>query len=639
MHFFNLFLRIFRVTEHLHGLLRAYSPVFLMPILLIISSFGLASLPQPVLAAALNLPKDAAGWTVFKPSPDTRIMYVSTAGNDSTGQIYSASTGVVGSNPFNPSGAILPFRTYAAAFANTREAMPDWILFRRGDTFYETIGSNIRSGRSASEPFVIGSYGDSGLSPLLKTGNVTGIRITRESRSAAAWQHIAVFGLNLYAHTRNPEDPEYVEADGTGGARGVLIATGGASGNRVNNIRIEGCKIGFFSNNITIQSNIGPGTISDIDIRRNIIHYSYATNAHSSGLGGGPASDVLVEENIFDHNGWLIQSFNSTQAGGQATVHNHNIYFDGVTNNTVRSNIFSRASSIGTKLQGGEELYNLVVDNNLYIDGEIGVESCNNYTEGRGYPDKLYRVKSPVVSNNVFYNIGRSRPTNGSTSWDIWQQGWDGGQVYSNLSLRNGDNGGIEGIFAVIGDKSRNSSYFDNVVYSTGVHTTGVYYRPYSGDQTNITNLSIYQNYFAPVGATASLRNVLGTTLDISETAFTHNVYPTQATFRVGNEAYSLSQWLSNYEPTATFAVRSFSDKDRTVETYMSRLGGAANLDAFISAAVAQDRYKWDTRYTAAVVNDYLRAGFDMPLQGNKDYENAISAPIHLRLINGGSSE
>ena len=83
---------------------------------------------QPAICGHIILPQDSNGWTVFTPSADTRIMYVSATGNDSTGQIYSSTSEEVGSNPFNPSKNILPFATYEAAYANVRWGYPDWIL-------------------------------------------------------------------------------------------------------------------------------------------------------------------------------------------------------------------------------------------------------------------------------------------------------------------------------------------------------------------------------------------------------------------------------------------------------------------------------------------------------------------------------
>ena len=42
----------------------------------------------------------------------------------------------------------------------------------------------------------------------------------------------------------------------------------------------------------------------------------------------------------------------------------------------------------------------------------------------------------------------------------------------------------------------------------------------------------------------------------------------------------------------------------------MQSLSQTATIAAFIAKCRAQDRYSWDTDYTAEVVNDWLRAGF-----------------------------
>ncbi len=118
----------------------------------------------------ISLPQDGNGWTIFTPSADSRIIYLSSTGNNSTGKYYSPQDSEIGNDPFNPTGPIQSYSTYAAAYTQTRNGYPDWILIKRGDTFIETIGNQIRDGRNAQEPFVIAAYGDTGLSPVFKTG-------------------------------------------------------------------------------------------------------------------------------------------------------------------------------------------------------------------------------------------------------------------------------------------------------------------------------------------------------------------------------------------------------------------------------------------------------------------------------------
>ena len=83
---------------------------------------------------------------------------MSSAGDDDNASFYTAGDVAVGNDTFNPSGSIVAFETYAAAYALTRDGYPDWILLKRGDEFTFTIGSSIRSGRDSDEPFLIGAY-------------------------------------------------------------------------------------------------------------------------------------------------------------------------------------------------------------------------------------------------------------------------------------------------------------------------------------------------------------------------------------------------------------------------------------------------------------------------------------------------
>ena len=54
-------------------------------------------------------------------------------------------------------------------------------------------------------------------------------------------------------------------------------------------------------------------------------------------------ASVLLEENIFDHNGWYVQqpdNTNNNSEGGQATMFNHNTYFSDSSDTISRRNIF-----------------------------------------------------------------------------------------------------------------------------------------------------------------------------------------------------------------------------------------------------------------------------------------------------------
>jgi len=56
-----------------------------------------------------------------------------------------------------------------------------------------------------------------------------------------------------------------------------------------------------------------------------------------------------------------------------------------------------------------------------------------------------------------------------------------------------------------------------------------------------------------------------------------------------------------------------FADPDRDIPSYHESLGGVATIEAFLAGARAQRRGHWCAEYTAAVVNQWIREGFESP--------------------------
>ena len=202
-----------------------------------------AILPMAGFTAPIDLPRDSDGWTVFAPSADARIAYVSVDGNDDVGDVYSPQDAAIGSDPFNPAGPVHAFATYAEAFSRMRGGYPDWILLKRGDEFTFTIGAQVCSGRAADEPFLIGAYGPSGDSPLLKNESGSALRVDDAA-------YLAVSGIDFFANTRDPDSPDYVDGS-TGYGINFLTDTG----DNISGVLLEGCRFRFFQNN-TIVSTI-----------------------------------------------------------------------------------------------------------------------------------------------------------------------------------------------------------------------------------------------------------------------------------------------------------------------------------------------------------------------------------------------
>ncbi len=553
---------------------------------------------------ALDLPRDADGWTVFTPSSDTRIMYVSSSGDDATAVEYTSASNV---NPFDPQGTVYSFKTYKAAKAHTRSGYPDWVLFKRGDTFTEDLcidddnDGSILSGRSANEPALVGAYGATGISPVfkVKAGGIQ-VRFLRGS-SHFVGEYIAICGLAFYSYTRNPADSAYNSAEE--GDVGICIWQN--ANNKIRNILVEGCSSSFFSTGMSVYSSSTDTTsyVENIEIRRNIIMNAYSNSgAHSQGMWASRVRNFLVDENVFDHNGWLIQAtLPGENLQGQATMFNHNTYTCALINSTFRNNIFTRASSIGTKFTAPYDIQGLTINDNLYVDNELGLNVCSNY------PERLFRVKGATIKDNVFYNLGRSNQTKRNVSWGMDIAGWDGGSVYNNLMVHNLPQ--PQGLRAfMISEGSRNVDMHDNVVHNSGGVTSMVWIT----DTPVSTKMTLRNNYFE-MHDPNNLMFFSSTIGGVAGVTFSgNNYYPTAPLFRIASNSLDFSQWKATYESNATFTKRTFPDASRTVETYMASLGETGTLDAFIEKCRTQDRFNWDIKFTADTVNSYLRTGFGM---------------------------
>jgi hypothetical protein len=119
---------------------------------------------ERISAAASLTPAGAPGFTDLDalinsaPYASSRIVYVSTSGNDATGVIYSPASSELGGIPTNPTGTVLPYATLAGAWAQIRDGFADVMLLRRGDTWSTSLFTN-KAGASATARIVVAAYG------------------------------------------------------------------------------------------------------------------------------------------------------------------------------------------------------------------------------------------------------------------------------------------------------------------------------------------------------------------------------------------------------------------------------------------------------------------------------------------------
>lgn len=108
-------------------------------------------------------------------------------------------------------------------------------------------------------------------------------------------------GIRFSATQRDPASADFVGLTNVENNKGFEIL-GGYGNSITGDVLIEDCWFEWFSNN-TVQTTASP--LTNIVIRRNIINSNYSTVAHAQGIFSSWAS-VLLEENVFDHNGRRI---------------------------------------------------------------------------------------------------------------------------------------------------------------------------------------------------------------------------------------------------------------------------------------------------------------------------------------------
>ena len=521
----------------------------------IISVTPLLNVIAATLTQAQTAPSlDANGWTVFTPSTDTRIIYV------------SSSTGSDSNSGLSASAAV---QSVVKGLSLLRQGYPDWLLFKKGDSWtsrgpaspdlglFGTLTGNVQ-GRSASEPMVIGSYDPAnpgagpdpstgGARPLfnIPAGDGKAVYTFGGSGYAGAGNYLVFVGLEFYNYDRDPNNANYSSAAAAAATVGFEFIY------PVSYLLIEDCKISFFGENIYVEGQFGqPNGSTNVSIRRNVITDAY--NLNSTGMSQGMymsvVNNLLVEENLFDHNGW-----NATVAGAGATVFTHNIYLQGISTPgnpssmsgpaTVRGNIFSNDGT-GSQIRAGG-----TVTNNLWVH--------NAYNHNIGMPSAF----ASTISNNVY----------------------------------------LEGV----DDPSP-----PNTPYGWGPAT----FSSYSGDSYNVGTVTISNNIIAHTITHSG--NGYGIMLDggsQGDTITGNIIYDWQNPIINGGSGNVITN--NNLDATGTnnsslAPLEPFPDPGRSIGSYDATLGGAGTLADFLLAARLQSKGNWNAALMANAVNSYIRAGF-----------------------------
>jgi hypothetical protein len=309
---------------------------------------------------------DANGWPTIPSNVDSRTIYVSS----STGKDSNLGRTIE-----------MPVATIAAGLSRLRNGYPDHLLLKAGDIFVNQSFGNLKvSGRSVSAPMVFGSYG-TGPAPIVETNPVSDYGIAIGSLPKQGGNFVIIEGIDFYSYTRDPHNAAYA---------GPKTSDQGTFFLNPNTwVALVGNKFRYYTTGVIFNSGSGNTSSSSVTLYRNIVVDSWSASSHSQGLYVSGVGNLVVEQNLFDHNGW-----DESIPGAEATIFNRNVYLQ--SNNgavTFVGNISADSSSEGIQARSGG-----IISDNLFLANSAGIYLGENPGTSSA---PVATITSAIASGNV----------------------------------------------------------------------------------------------------------------------------------------------------------------------------------------------------------------------------------------------
>lgn len=444
---------------------------------------------------------DAVTLADLRQSPRSRLIYVSSSeGNDNNS----------GRTPMDP------LRTLQAGHDRLRDGQPDWLLLKRGDVWHEQLAGNWKkSGRSTGERMVVAPYGIGPRPRIVTPPGSAAIKAIRDEPRG----YLAFIGLHIEPATHSDAEAGSVGIDWRGTANDVLFC----------DLYVAGHK-----NNFTLAAPNGARS-RNFTLRACTILDAWSTGAHAQGVFAQRVDGLVVEGNVFDHNGWSDRI-----AGAEPSIFNHSLYIQSDCGPAVvRNNIILRTSSHGVQIRPGG-----VVEGNFFSSCPIGVlvgaaNGGNNPIEGG---------VSATVTGNVFLdtrNIDNDTPRGMGVEFGNINQ--DGVIVSGNLfSNANASTGNVRAIRMHEFDNTRvaSATITGNIVLNWGeaIHHRGAEHGPVS-----ITDNIFVCNSTPMLRAGEEMSTTATQNLSLSSNVYIHT-RPDNRFFRNGNAYGGVADYIATVD-------------------------------------------------------------------------------------------
>jgi hypothetical protein len=499
-----------------------------------------------------------------------------------------------------------PLKTIAEGLALLRNNRSDWLLLKRGDVWYEpigTIGSNkLKNGRSAEQPTLIASYGASGARPLLKLGNHRAGLSIGVNRPHAV-ENMALVGIHFYDEQGDPSSAEFVR-DRTKRCAGISWISPGK------NFLVEDCRFQYLSGGAIqgkspSREKLAEESLKNVRIRRCVADHAWSDSGHCQGFFFHKVDGLLLEENVLDHNGYCIET------GDLPTWFNHNVYITIDCDNVIaRGNIVARGSTTGIYCRT-----NGVLEDNLCLDNS---PSLNLGRIAKFRPGGVTgRVTGNVVIAGLSRHSRRQGDVGGGPAIEVGNVNYQGAVVERNIVIGSGGERSAAFVLSAGGVGLHNVTVQNNISYGWPgfigwVGEAGAELEKLKLSD-NVVKENIFQLHDPPVATRWAVRT--RDTADAAGFTFSGNTYhyaPADAKCveLLNKQRVTLEKWLTiSKDKGGRIKKVEFIDPSRNAATWHGSLGREATREAFLTEACKQGRFNWRQQYTAKAVIDYIREG------------------------------
>lgn len=550
--------------------------------------------------ATINFPispiaRTSDGWTDFKPSADSKLIYVSQSGNDA-----------------NPGTIDKPVKTPKAAQALVRNGSADWVLFKRGEKF-DAIGQWNKSGRSLKEPVVITSYG-TGARP--QVGPITSWQ-TWQKPTRNIVNFVAVVGLHIIGdEKRNVNLPGWNKSWLSQAT--VLCIGWNADGD---GFHVEDCKLEWGTSGVEIL-----GQLKNFIFRRNIVANNYPNGSKGQGMyvaNYGNNENVhppfTVEENTFYYNGYRDVMNNKSMFSHHLYVSSHGgpCKFSG--------NFLYKTACTGAQLRGGGVFEDNIILQSPYAgfvsvmqdapdQASIIQNNVVEFGEEVGIGLEVNRAKVCLVKNNIVTH--KDAVVGGSPAYNV-----------NVTSTKPWTTGGPP----VVPPRNASITFENNVAWNWSNLTFWI-----AGDTTITLNGNNLGGDNDKVNEVLNFPSSLGTIKFGSPNKY-FSVKGAGKEFRIGSPFFGFPAWKQKTGDNGSIAKPVFPDVNKSAKSYAKSFG-FNTLDEFTNELLKQQKGNWRLQLTANSINNYIREGFGLPKVGGTPASSSSSSSVKPSSSSSSSS-